>query len=130
MVRKTQLEIPIPHGDIHDIGKNIVSFMLDVNDFEVCDLGVDVAPERFVEAIEQQSPDVVALSGFLTLSFGSMKSTIEAIATAGLRDDVKIMIGGGQVDETILEYTGADSFGANAMSAVNLCRRWTDEVEA
>ena len=118
------------HGDIHDIGKNIVSFMLDVNDFEVCDLGVDVAPERFVEAIEQQSPDVVALSGFLTLSFGSMKSTIEAIATAGLRDDVKIMIGGGQVDETILEYTGADSFGANAMSAVNLCRRWTDEVEA
>ncbi|MAE95745.1 MAG: methionine synthase [Deltaproteobacteria bacterium] len=115
-------------GDIHDIGKNIVAFMLDVNDFEVCDLGVDVAPERFIEAIEQQSPDIVALSGFLTLSFGSMKSTIEAIEKAGLRDAVKIMIGGGQVDEAILEYTGADSFGANAMSAVNLCRQWKAEA--
>ncbi len=116
------------HGDIHDIGKNIVSFMLDVNDFEVCDLGVDVAPERFIEAIEQHSPDVVALSGFLTLSFESMKNTIEAIAKAGLRDSVKIMIGGGQVDEVVLRHTGADSFGANAMSAVTLCRQWTAEA--
>ncbi len=116
------------HGDVHDIGKNIVGFMLDVNDFEVCDLGVDVAPERFIEAIEEHSPDVVALSGFLTLSFESMKNTIEAIAKAGLRDSVKIMIGGGQVDEVILEHTGADSFGANAMSAVTLCRQWTAEA--
>jgi 5-methyltetrahydrofolate--homocysteine methyltransferase len=101
--------------------------MLDVNDFEVFDLGVDVAPARFIEAIEQQSPNVVALSGFLTLAFGSMKKTIEAIDEAGYRDKVKIMIGGGQVDEAILKYTGADSFGANAMAAVNLCRQWMAE---
>ncbi len=116
------------HGDIHDIGKNIVSFMLDVNDFEVCDLGVDVTPERFIEAIERESPEVVALSGFLTLSFESMKNTIAAIEKAGHRDAVKIMIGGGQVDDAILEYTGADFFGANAMSAVSLCRQWTEEA--
>jgi 5-methyltetrahydrofolate--homocysteine methyltransferase len=124
--RRATVLLGTVHGDIHDIGKNIVGFMLDVNDFEVCDLGVDVTPERFIEAIERHAPDVVALSGFLTLSFGSMKRTIEAIAEAGLRDDVKIMIGGGQVDEAILEFTGADSFGANAMSAVNLCRQWAD----
>ncbi|MCP4005050.1 MAG: methionine synthase [bacterium] len=115
------------HGDIHDIGKNIVGFMLDVNEFEVCDLGVDVPPDRFIEAIQSESPDVVALSGFLTLSFDSMKNTIDEIEKAGQRDAVKIMIGGGQVDETILRYTGADSFGANAMNAVTLCRQWTAE---
>ncbi len=112
-------------GDIHDIGKNIVGFMLEVNDFEVCDLGVDVPPERIIEAIEQHCPDVVALSGFLTLAFESMKNTVEAIEKAGHRDCVKIMIGGGQVDEIILEHTRADAFGANAMTAVKLCRQWT-----
>ena len=107
--RQGKVVLGTVHGDIHDIGKNIVGFMLDVNDFEVCDLGVDVAPERFIEAIEQHSPDVVALSGFLTLSFDSMKRTIEAIAKAGYRDAVKIIIGGGQVDDAILRHTGADS---------------------
>ncbi len=116
------------HGDVHDIGKNIVGFMLDVNDFEVCDLGVDVSPEKFIEAIGRESPHIVALSGFLTLSFDSMKNTIDAIEGAGLRGNTKIMIGGGQVDEKILEYTGADSYGANAMNAVTLCDRWIAET--
>jgi len=111
-------------GDIHDIGKNIVTFMLDVNGFEVLDLGVDVSPSRFVEAIQDFGPQVVGLSGFLTLAFDSMKETVQAIETAGLRDGVKIMIGGGQVSEEIRKYAGADAYGRDAMAGVSLARKW------
>ena len=111
-------------GDIHDIGKNIVTFMLDVNGFEVLDLGVDVSPSRFVEAIQDFGPQVVGLSGFLTLAFDTMKETIKAIETAGLRDGVKIMIGGGQVSEEIRKYAGADAYGKDAMAGVSLARKW------
>jgi methanogenic corrinoid protein MtbC1 len=112
------------HGDLHDIGKNIVTFMLDINGYEVKDLGIDVPTATFVETIREFKPSVVGLSGFLTLAFDSMKETIAAIGAAGLRDDLKIMIGGGQVDETVRGYTGADAFGTNAMAAVSLCRGW------
>jgi methanogenic corrinoid protein MtbC1 len=111
-------------GDIHDIGKNIVTFMLDVNGFEVLDLSVDVSPERFVEAIRDFEPQVVGLSGFLTLAFDGMKETIEAIEAAGLRDGIKIMIGGGQVNEEIRKYAGADAYGRDAMAGVSLARKW------
>jgi 5-methyltetrahydrofolate--homocysteine methyltransferase len=112
------------HGDLHDIGKNIVTFMLDINGFEVKDIGIDVPVKTFVDEINQFQPDVVGLSGFLTLAFDSMKETIEAIKDAGLRDKLKIMIGGGQVDQTVLNYTGADAFGTNAVDAVSLCKNW------
>ena len=112
-------------GDIHDIGKDIVNFMLDVNGFQVTDLGVDVPPEKFVEQIKQLQPPVVALSGFLTLSYSSMKETVDAIKAAELRDRVKIMIGGGTVDEQIRAYAGADAYGKDAMAAVNLAKQWT-----
>jgi len=112
------------HGDLHDIGKNIVTFMLDINGFEVKDIGIDVPIKTFIDEISQFQPDVVGLSGFLTLAFDSMKETIEAIQDAGLRDKLKIMIGGGQVDETVRNYTGADAFGTNAMDAVSLCKNW------
>jgi methanogenic corrinoid protein MtbC1 len=112
------------HGDLHDIGKNIVTFMLDINGYEVRDLGIDVPADKFIEAIREFRPSVVGLSGFLTLAFDSMKETIVAIGAAGLRDGLKIMIGGGQVDETVRGYTGADAFGNNAMAAVSLCRDW------
>ena len=111
-------------GDIHDIGKDIVVFMLDVNGFEVIDLGVDVPAQRFVEAIEQSGSQVVGLSGFLTIAFQSMKDTIAAIADAGLREKVKIMIGGGPIDEHVRTFTGADAFGTDAMSAVELAKGW------
>jgi methanogenic corrinoid protein MtbC1 len=111
-------------GDIHDIGKNIVTFMLDVNGFEVLDLGVDVSPQKFVAAIQDFGPQVIGLSGFLTLAFDAMKETIEAIGTAGLRDGVKIMIGGGQVSEEVRQYAGADAYGRDAMAGVSLARRW------
>jgi methanogenic corrinoid protein MtbC1 len=112
-------------GDIHDIGKNIVTFMLEVNGFEVLDLGVDVPPQRFVEAIKEFSSHILGLSGFLTVSFDSMKETVEAIKAAGLRDKVKIMIGGGTLDDGVREYAGADAFGRFAWRAVSLAKEWT-----
>ncbi len=111
-------------GDIHDIGKDIVTFMLDVNGFEVHDLGIDVPEERFVEAIKEVQPQVVGMSGLLTLAYDSMKATVEAIREAGLRDRVKIMIGGGGIDEMVREYTGADAYGGDALAAVNLSKQW------
>ena len=111
-------------GDIHDIGKDIVSFMLDVNGFEVLDLGVNVPPGKFVEAIKDFQPQVVGLSGFLTLAFDAMKETVDAIKAAGLRDGVKIMVGGGQISEEIKEHTGADAYGKDAMAGVNLAKQW------
>lgn len=113
-------------GDIHDIGKNIVSFMLDVNGFEVLDLGVDVPAQKFVDSIKDFKPHVVALSGFLTLAFDVMKNTVEAIQSAGLRDEVKIIIGGGQINEEIKEYTGADGYGKNAMAGVSFAKKWVN----
>jgi 5-methyltetrahydrofolate--homocysteine methyltransferase len=110
-------------GDIHDIAKDIVGFMLDLNGFEVTDLGVDVAPEKFVEAVKQTGARIVGLSGFLTLAFDPMKDTVAALKAAGL-NDVKIMIGGGQVDENIRQYTGADAYGKDAMAAVALAKSW------
>ncbi len=113
------------HGDLHDIGKNIVTFMLDINGFDVKDIGVDVPVETFLDEINAFQPDVVGLSGFLTLAFDSMKETIEAIQGAGMRDKIKIMIGGGQIDEIVRSYTGADAFGTNAIDAVTLCKSWS-----
>jgi methanogenic corrinoid protein MtbC1 len=100
-------------GDIHDIAKDIVVFMLDVNGFEVKDLGIDVAPETFVETIKSDHPEIVALSGFLT------------IQAAGLRDKVKIMIGGGTIDAQVCDYAKADGWGTDAMTAISLAKQWT-----
>jgi methanogenic corrinoid protein MtbC1 len=111
-------------GDIHDIGKDIVAFMFDVNGFEVHDLGIDVPVEKFVEKIKETNAEIVGLSGFLTLAFDAMKETIEAIKTAGLRDKVRIMIGGGQIDEEIRKYTGADAYRPDAVSGVLLAKEW------
>jgi len=111
-------------GDIHDIGKDIVVFMLDVNGFEVYDLGVDVPVQKFVDKIKETGAPVVGLSGFLALAFDSMKETVEAIKAAGLRGKVKIMIGGGQMSDEIKKYTGADAYGKDAMAGVSLAKKW------
>jgi methanogenic corrinoid protein MtbC1 len=105
-------------GDIHDIGKDIVGFMLDVNGFEVTDLGINVPEEKFVEAVKKEQPQVVALSGFLSVAFDTMKSTIEALDAAGLRSGVRVIIGGGQMDDTVRDYVRADAYGSDAMAAV------------
>ena len=111
-------------GDIHDIGKDIVVFMLDVNGFEVHDLGVDVSAQKFVDKLKETDASIVGLSGFLTLAFDSMKQTVEAIQAAGLRDKVKVMIGGGQITEEVSKYTGADAYGKDAMAGVALAKKW------
>jgi len=112
-------------GDIHDIGKDIVVFMLDVNGFEVYDLGVDVPAQKFVEKIKESGAPIVGLSGFLTLAYDSMKQTIDALKAAGLRDKVKVMIGGGQITEEVRKYTGADAYGKDAMAGVSLAKKWS-----
>jgi methanogenic corrinoid protein MtbC1 len=111
-------------GDIHDIGKDIVVFMLDINGFEVHDLGVDVPADKFVDAIRKVQPAVVGMSALLTTAFESMKNTVAVIKEAGLRDQVKIMIGGGAVDDKVREYSGADAYGPDAVAAVNLTKKW------
>jgi len=111
-------------GDIHDIGKDIVKFMLDVNGFDVLDLGVDVSTEKFIENLKDFKPKVLALSGFLTLAYDSMKDLIDKLKDAGLRENVKIMIGGGTVDERIVGYVGADAYGQSAVDAVNISTKW------
>ncbi|KPJ84887.1 MAG: hypothetical protein AMS17_15330 [Spirochaetes bacterium DG_61] len=111
-------------GDIHDIGKDVVAFMLDVNNFEVHNLGVDVSAVTFVDKIRELKPDIVGMSGFLTMAFDQMKRTVEAIKEAGMRDQVKIMIGGSIMDESAAEYVGADAYGADASAAVKLAKSW------
>ena len=111
-------------GDIHDIGKNIVIFLLEVNGFEVQDIGIDQPPENFVEAIREFRPGVVGMSGLLTLAFDSMKKTVRAIEDAGLREKVRIMIGGAQVTEQVKDYTGADAYGPDALAGVRLVEQW------
>jgi 5-methyltetrahydrofolate--homocysteine methyltransferase len=111
-------------GDIHNIGKDIVSFLLDVNGFKVRDIGVDVSPEKFVEEIKDFQPQVVGMSGLLTLAYDSMKNTVQAITDAGLRDSVKIMIGGAPMSEKVKEYAGADAYGKDAIVAVTLVKEW------
>ncbi len=123
--RSGKVLIGTVEGDIHDIGKDIVTFLLDVNGFEVHDLGVDVPRQKFVDAINEFQPQVVGMSGLLTLAYDAMKNTVAAIAEAGLRDKVKIMIGGGGMSEEVREYAGADAYGADAMAAVNLSKEWT-----
>ncbi|MFH1932469.1 MAG: cobalamin-dependent protein [Pseudomonadota bacterium] len=111
-------------GDIHDIGKDMVIFLLEVNGFEVRDIGINQHPDKFVEAIQNFQPDVVGMSGLLTLAFESMKETVQAIEEAGLRDKVRIMIGGGQVTEQVKDYTGADAYGPDALAGVRLTKQW------
>jgi len=111
-------------GDIHNLGKDIATTMLDINGFEVVDMGVDVPAQTFVDKIREIQPDVVGMSGLLTLAFDAMKETVEAIEAAGLRGSVKIMIGGATVDESIRDYVGADAYAPTAMAGVSLAKQW------
>jgi len=110
-------------GDLHDIGKNLVALMLEGAGFEVKDLGVDVSPEKFVEAISAGDVNIVALSALLTTTMPNMKTTIETIQQASLRDKVKIIIGGAPVTQGYADEIGADAFAADASSAVGAVRQ-------
>ena len=105
-------------GDLHDIGKNLVSMMLEGAGFTITDLGVDVPPEKFVEKTQEVKPDIVALSALLSTTMPAMPQTIEALKRAGLRDNVKIMIGGAPVTEKYSQKIEADAYGSDAGAAV------------
>jgi corrinoid protein of di/trimethylamine methyltransferase len=110
-------------GDLHDIGKNLVASLLEGGGFEVVDLGADVAPEKFVEAVKSKGVNIVCLSALLTVTMPSMKTTIEALAAAGVRDKVKVLVGGAPVTPQYATEIGADGYGENASVAVTLARQ-------
>ena len=110
-------------GDLHDIGKNLVASMLEGGGFEIIDLGADVPPERFVEAVKEKGANIVALSALLTVTMTSMKTTIEALRSAGVREQVKVLVGGAPVTQQFADDIGADGYGDSATSAVSLARR-------
>lgn len=111
-------------GDLHDIGKNLVASMLEGGGFEVLDLGADVAPEKFIQAVQEKGVQIVALSALLTVTMPSMKNTIEALKQAGVRDKIKIMVGGAPVTPQFATEIGADGYSDNASSAVHLARQF------
>ncbi len=120
---KGRVAIGTVKGDLHDIGKNLVAAMLEGAGFEVIDLGVDVSPEKFTSAITEKDANIVAMSALLTTTMSSMKTIVESIKTAGLRDKVKIMIGGAPVTDKYAQEIGADGYSSNANGAVALARK-------
>jgi corrinoid protein of di/trimethylamine methyltransferase len=110
-------------GDLHDIGKNLVAAMLEGGGFQVIDLGVDVSPEKFIAAARDANAEIIAMSALLTTTMPGMKTTIDAIQAAGIRDQVKVMIGGAPVTQRFADEIGADGFSDNASGAVRLARR-------
>lgn len=111
------------YGDIHDIGKNIVATVLKCNGFNVIDLGVDVPADKFIEAIKDYKPSVVGFSCLLTTAFDNIKSAITALEDAGLRQSVKVLIGGGPVDQTVCDYVKADAVCKSAQEAIDLAKK-------
>ena len=111
-------------GDLHDIGKNIVAMMLESSEFKVIDLGADVSPEAFVDAVKKEKPNVVAMSALLTVTMVEMKNVIDELKAAGVRKAVKVIIGGAAVTDEFASSIGADGYGANAVEGVRLCKQW------
>jgi dimethylamine corrinoid protein len=112
------------HGDLHDIGKNIFKSMAEAAGFTVHDLGTDQPVSAFVDKVKEVKPEIVGMSGVLTLAIESMKYTIEGLKEAGLRDNVKIIIGGNPVTKEACDYVGADAFTTNAAAGVKICQGW------
>jgi 5-methyltetrahydrofolate--homocysteine methyltransferase len=115
-------------GDLHDIGKNLVCMMLEGAGFEIHDLGTDVSPEKFVNVLQEQEADIVALSALLTTTMPNMKATIEALHKAGLRERVKVIIGGAPVTEGYAQQIGADGYSPDASRAVSLAKSLLQEA--
>jgi len=114
-------------GDLHDIGKNLVASMLEGGGFEIIDLGADVSPEKFVTAVQEKGANLICLSALLTVTMPSMKNTIEALRNAGVREKVKVLVGGAPVTEQYAQEIGADGYGENATAAVALARKLTGQ---
>jgi len=112
-------------GDLHDIGKNIVKAMLEASGFSVIDLGIDVKPSDIVRTAKEEGITIIGLSGVLTLAIDAMKATVEAFKDAGMRQDVKIIIGGAPVNQAVCDVVGADSWAVNPADTIKMCREWS-----
>lgn len=112
------------HGDLHDIGKNIFRSMAEAAGFEVYDLGIDQTTENFINKVKEINPDIVGMSGVLTLAIESMKETVQGLKDAGLKDNIKIIIGGNPVTKEVCEHVGADAWTTNAAEGVKICQGW------
>ena len=115
-------------GDIHQLGKDLVVVLLKGAGFEVHDLGIDVPPQAFVDKIEETGAAILGMSGLLTTSFTSMKDTVDAVTAAGLRDKVKVIVGGGVVTEQVQRHTGADAFTTDGLEGIDICKRFAAEA--
>jgi methanogenic corrinoid protein MtbC1 len=113
-----------PLGDVHDIGKDIVSILLRCHGFEVIDLGVSVAPDAFVEAVNRTGAKMVAMSALITIAYDAIKETVDSFERAGIRDGVKIVLGGGAISQRVCDYTKADACGRDAMDAVRFAEKF------
>jgi 5-methyltetrahydrofolate--homocysteine methyltransferase len=111
-------------GDLHDIGKNLVTMMMQSSGLEVIDIGIDVAPEKFIEAIREHKPDILGMSALLTTTMPAMKDTIELLVEEGLRDKVKIIVGGAPVSQEFATYVGADAYAPDAAVATDQCKEF------
>jgi methanogenic corrinoid protein MtbC1 len=112
------------HGDLHDIGKNIYKSMSEAAGFEVYDIGIDQSPKAFIDKVKEVKPNIVGMSGVLTLALEAMKDTVEGLKEAGLRDSVKVIIGGNPVTKEACEHIGADAFTTNAAEGVKIAQDW------
>ena len=126
---KTKMILCTVKDDLHDIGKNIVKSILEAGGFEVLDLGIDVPAEKIVEEAKANDIHIVALSGVLTLAIDSMKETVEAFREAGMRDQMKIIIGGAPVNAQACEYTGADAWTTSPQETVKICSGWAAQMQ-
>ena len=126
--KATRVVLGTVKGDIHNIGKDIVALLLRASGFKVYDLGTDVAPSAIVDKLLETEAPILGMSGLLTPSFESMKETVEAVRAAGIRDKVKIIIGGGIVTELVCRYAGADAFTDDGPEGVEICRKFAREV--
>ena len=121
---KGKLLLATIEGDIHDIGKDIFGMLMELNGFEVMDLGVDVPSQTIIQKAKEFNPDIIGVSGLLTLAFDPMKKFVEALKEEGIRDKFKVQIGGAQITEQVCEYIGADAFATDAVTGVNQCKAW------
>ena len=128
MTPKGKIIVGTVFDDIHDVGKNIFISMLHAEGFDVVDLGTDVPAKRFVEAIRREKPEILGISGILTSVVENIKVVIEAIRAEGLRDDLKIILGGALAGEEYARYVGADGYSSDAIEGVNICKQWLSEA--
>ncbi|MGI1659260.1 MAG: cobalamin B12-binding domain-containing protein [Desulfitobacterium sp.] len=124
MEKKAKIVLATVAGDLHDIGKNIFRTMAEASGFEVFDLGIDVSVKEIVAKVKEVHPEIVGLSGVLTLALDSMKETVDGLKAEGLRTNLKVIIGGVPVNENVCQKVGADDFSTNAADGVKICQRW------